>query len=124
VSYYYKGRQILKNLKTENFPLFMRKPMITEQQIRQRIRQILEEVVNNFLESQPETKTRQLKDNSKPEELGDPISDIEMNQRANETGSDSTSPTVSVKPGATQNGSDFTTGQKKANFSDKTKQAK
>ena len=95
--------------------------MITENQLRKHIRKVLEEEVNNFLDKE-ETATNQLRDASKPELIGDPMFDVEMNQMADELGSDeANAPTVAVVAGATKNGNGPTSGQRQANFKDKTK---
>lgn len=99
--------------------------MLSEQKLRSHIRNLLNEMVNNFLEKEKETTTKQLKDDSKSQVIGDPISDVSMNQMVNELGSDGkNAPTVSVKAGATKGGSNFNAGQHQANFSNKTIQAK
>jgi hypothetical protein len=46
------------------------------------------ESVNNFLKKQKETRTRQLNDDSEGQRLGDPLTDVKMNQMANDLGSD------------------------------------
>jgi len=97
---------------------------MNKQKLRGYIRQMLEESVNNFIEKEKETTTKQLKDTSKPEVLGDPL-EVELNQLANELGSDGkNAPTVAVKAGGVKGGNDFATGKHKANFSDKTDLAK
>lgn len=80
------------------------------------------ESTTNFLKKQPQFQTTQLGDNSKPEYLGDPLT-TDLNQMDGPTGSDSTKPTVSVKPGTQKGGNDSTTGQHKANFQPKTELA-
>lgn len=56
--------------------------------------------------------------------IGDPL-EVELNQQANELGSDGkNAPTVAVRPGKEKGGDDFHTGQRQANFSSKTSQAK
>lgn len=90
-------------------------------EFRKYIRKVLNEEVNNFLDKEKETDTKQLKDNSKSQNLGDPLSDVKMNQMADELGSDGTSaPTVSVTAGAEKGGEGFEVGQRQANFKDKT----
>jgi len=97
---------------------------MTPDQLRTHIRKVLNEAINNYIESQPKTKTKQLKNSSKSETLGDPL-DVKLNQKVNELGSDEkNAPTVAVKVGASKGGSDATAGQKKASFDAKTKQAK
>lgn len=114
---------MVENIK---FPTIYRKTLMnSHEKIRQQIRHILEEAINNFIKLQPETKTKQLKDNSKPLELGDPLTDVQMNQKANELGSDGrNAPAVSVQAGSTKGGSTSNTGQKTAKFTDKTRLAK
>ena len=98
--------------------------MGTEPEIRNYIRQVLTESVNNFIDKEEETATKQLDDASKPQDLGDPLTDVKMNTMANELGSDEkNAPTVSVKPGETKGGNGPETGQRKANFQDKTELA-
>ncbi len=98
--------------------------METEKEIRSYIRKIITEEINNFLKKELATATKQLEDNSKPTEIGDPF-DVKLNQMANELGSDGeNAPTVSVKAGAVKGGSKSTAGQHQANFDGKTKQAK
>lgn len=98
--------------------------MATEQKIRKYIRQVLSETVNNFLENEEATTTKQLDDNSKGRVLGDPLTDIKMNQMANELGSDGkNAPTVAVTSGAQKVGSEPEVGQRQANFKDKTSMA-
>jgi hypothetical protein len=99
---------------------------MSEQQLRRQIRQLLSETVNNFLDKEEETSTKKLTNPSpKPQVLGDPISDVEMNQLADEQGSDGTNaPTVAVKAGSTKSGTDFTAGKHKSSFQDKTTLAK
>lgn len=80
------------------------------------------ESVSNFLKSQSETTTKQLADNSKGQNLGDPL-DVKLNKMDGPTGSDSTEPTVSVKVGSPKGGSKPTAGQRQANFSTKTELA-
>jgi hypothetical protein len=105
-------------------PIYGESNQMTPDQLRAHIRNVLNEAVNNYIESQPETKTKQLKDNSKSQNLGDPM-DVKLNQQANEFGSDEkNAPTVSVKAGATKGGSNATAGQKKASFTAKTTLAK
>jgi hypothetical protein len=86
------------------------------------IRKSLEESINNFLDKEPATATKQLNDTSKLEVLGDPLFDVEMNQMAGELGSDEkNAPTVAVTPGGIKGGNGPVTGQHQANFKDKTK---
>jgi hypothetical protein len=103
----------------------MEKPFMTdEQKLRQHIRKVLNEEINNYLDKEEETNTRQLEDNSKPELIGDPL-DVELNQLADELGSDGDiAPAVAVKAGSVKGGNDFTTGQQQPQFADKTKLAK
>ena len=97
--------------------------MLTESTLRQLIRQSLVETISNFITPQEETNTKQLKNSSTPTKLGDAIEDVSMNQKADDLGSDgNNAPTVSVKPG-TSIGHGDSSGQKKAIFSNKTKQA-
>ncbi|PBQ34026.1 hypothetical protein CNR22_20335 [Sphingobacteriaceae bacterium] len=94
------------------------------QEIRNLVRKTLMEGVNNFLQKDAETNTKQLEDNSKAQEFGDPISDIKMNQMANELGSDGqNAQTVAVKVGEAKGGNGPESGQRKANFQDKTELA-
>lgn len=96
--------------------------MAIEKQIRKYIRQVLAEEINNFIDKEEETATKLLKDDSKFQSLGDPIADIEMNQLADELGSDgANAPTVSVTAGAEKVGHGLEAGQRQATFSDKTK---
>lgn len=82
------------------------------------------ESVCNFLKKPKETETKQLDDNSKHKILGDPLTDVKMNQNANELGSDGkNAPTVSVTPGSAKGGDNFEAGQHKAQFKDRTKLA-
>ena len=98
--------------------------MATEQEIRKYIRKVLSETVNNFLDKEEETNVKQLKDNSKSQNLGDPLSDVKMNQMANELGSDeANAPTVSVEAGSAKGGNGPKVGQRQANFKDKTRLA-
>ena len=100
--------------------------MITENQLREHIRKFLAESteINNFLDKEAATETKQLADNSKPQELGDPLFDVEMNQMADQLGSDeANAPTVAVIAGGTKGGNGPTTGQHQANFTGKTKLA-
>ena len=98
--------------------------MVTENQLRKHIRKVLEEEVNNFLDKEDATATKQLTNTSKPQELGDPISDVDMNQMADDQGSDeANAPTVAVTAGGIKGGSAPTAGQRKASFKDKTKLA-
>lgn len=92
-------------------------------QLRQLIHQTSNESVNNFLEKEPQTQTRQLDDNSKGEEIGDPISDVKMNQNDGKTGNDSTNPPVSTRAGKVKGGNGFEPGEAKAVFAGKTEQA-
>lgn len=95
--------------------------MTTKQEIREYIRKVLAESINNFIDIEEGTETKQLNDTSKSQSLGDPI-DIELNQMADELGSDGdNAPTVSVIAGAVKGGNGYNTGQHQANFSDKTK---
>lgn len=92
--------------------------------IRKFIQQTLQEAICNFIEPQKETKTEQLTDTSTPEVIGDPISDVKMNQMDHNLGSDGkNAQTTSVKAGNAKGGNDYTAGQRRAIFSDKTKQA-
>ena len=85
--------------------------------------QLAMESISNFIKPQPETATKQLDDNSKPQELGDPLFDIKMNQMADDQGSDeANAPTVAVTAGGTKGGNGPDAGQHQANFQDKTKQ--
>lgn len=94
---------------------------MTTNEFRKYIRKVLNEEVNNFLDKEKETDTKQLKDNSKSQNLGDPLSDVKMNQMADELGSDGdNSPTVFVTAGAENGGDGFEAGQRQANFKDKT----
>jgi hypothetical protein len=98
--------------------------MLTENKLRQYIRKSLEESINNFLDKEPATATKQLNDTSKPQELGDPLTDVKLNQMADDQGSDeANSPTVSVATGGKKGGNGPEAGQHKSNFSDKTKLA-
>jgi hypothetical protein len=107
------------------YPIYRKKTMLTERELRRLIRQTLKENISNFITPQKQTATKQLKDTSKSEIIGDPISDVKMNQNADNLGSyEANSPTVAVKAGATKGGKDYTTGQKQAKFSGKTTQAK
>lgn len=93
--------------------------------LRYTIRKAICEAVNNYLKHEPATHTKQLNGSTEGKIIGDPISDVKMNQQADNLGSDGkNAPTVSVKPGAAKGGTDFTAGQRAANFSDKTEQAK
>jgi hypothetical protein len=95
--------------------------MNAEQKIRNQIRKMIAESINNFIEKEEETTTKQLKDTSKSQVIGDPL-DVELNQMADETGTDEkNAPTVSVTTGAKKGGNDFNSGQHKANFAAKTK---
>ncbi|MFL5762949.1 MAG: hypothetical protein ACJ77K_03335 [Bacteroidia bacterium] len=118
--------ELLDNRKRKFFSYLLEtEPMLTEDKLRLYIRKFLQESINNFLDKEPATATKQLKDTSKSQVLGDPISDVELNQMADDQGSDGTNaPTVSVKAGATKGGNGPETGQKKVAFSDKTKQTK
>jgi hypothetical protein len=99
--------------------------MLTEQNLRKYIRKALRESINNFQEKEAETATKQLKDISKPQVIGDPLSDVKMNQKANELGSDkANAPTVAVAPGAKKGGNGPDTGKHQAKFSAKTKLVK
>lgn len=80
------------------------------------------ESVTNFLKKQPGTKTTKLADKSKPEYPDDPLK-VDLNQMDGPTGSDSTKPKVSVKAGVSKGGQTPTTGQRKANFHQKTELA-
>lgn len=98
--------------------------MMTEEKLRIHIRNVLNETVNNFLDKEEATKTKQIGDNTKSQVLGDPLTDVELNQNADELGSDGkNAPTVSVKPGSTKGGNGPTAGQSTAVFNDKTKLA-
>jgi hypothetical protein len=97
---------------------------MTEQRLRAYIRQVLNEEVNNYQEKQPETATKQLDDNSTDKDLGDPLTDVKMNQKADDLGSDGkNAPAVSVTAGSAKGGKTPTAGQHQTKFSDKTKQA-
>jgi hypothetical protein len=86
--------------------------------------QLAVESISNFIKPQPETATKQLADESKPEELGDPLFDVELNQMADDQGSDgANAPTVAVTAGGTKGGNGPDAGRHQANFTDKTKQA-
>jgi hypothetical protein len=86
--------------------------------------QLAIESISNFIKPQPETATKQLADESKPQELGDPLFDVEMNQMADDLGSDeANAPTVAVTAGGTKGGNGPEAGQHQANFKDKTKLA-
>jgi hypothetical protein len=100
--------------------------MTDSQKLRRHVRQVLEEQINNFLQHEEETDTKQLKNTApKSQVIGDPVSDVEMNQLADELGSDeANAPTVAVKARGSRGGTDFTTGQPQANFEDKTELAK
>ena len=98
--------------------------MATQEEIRKYIRKVINEEVNNFLKKEEETATMQLKDNSKSQNLGDPLSDVKMNQMASELGSDeANAPTVSVEAGSAKGGNGPEVGQRQANFKDKTNMA-
>lgn len=94
-----------------------------KEEIRTYIRQVLEEAICNFIKPQPETQTRQIEDDSESIELGDPLRDIKLNTMDGKTGSDSTSPTVSVTPGEARGGTDVAGGMRKPKFNPKTRQA-
>lgn len=95
--------------------------MDAQSALRKYIRSVLEESVNNFLDKEEATETNQLKDDSKPEVLGDPLFDIELNQMADNLGSDGDNlPTVSVVVGKIKGGNKPNAGQHQAVFSDKT----
>lgn len=80
------------------------------------------EAVSNFLKKQKQTETRQLDDHSESKELGDPISDVKMNQQGHELGSDGkNAPTVSVTAGQPKGGIGPDAGQRTAQFHDNTK---
>lgn len=97
---------------------------MTKIEFRKYIRKVLNEEVNNFLDKEKETATKQLANNSKSQVIGDPLTDVKMNQMADELGSDEqNAPTVAVTPGATKGGQGHETGQRQANFSAKTKLA-
>jgi len=81
------------------------------------------ESVNNFLDKEPGTETEQLDDSSKPQELGDPLKDIKMNQMTNLGSDGENAPTTAVKAGVVKGGNGYETGQRHANFQDKTEQA-
>lgn len=55
--------------------------------IRKYIRIVLEENINNFLDKEEETNTKQLTETSKSKVLGDPLN-VKLNQLADELGSD------------------------------------
>jgi hypothetical protein len=98
--------------------------MTSINEIRTLIRKVLNEEVNNFLDKEEETATKQLKDNSKSQVLGDPLIDVKMNQMANELGSDgNNAPTVAVTSGSEKGGNGPEVGQRQANFKDKTNMA-
>jgi hypothetical protein len=79
------------------------------------------ESVSNFLKKQKQTETKQLDDNSKDQDLGDPLTDVKMNEQADSLGSDGkNAPTVSVTAGTAKGGNGPETGQPKAQFHDKT----
>lgn len=100
--------------------------MTDSQKFRRHVRKVLQEQINNFLQHEEETDTKQLKNTAlKSQVIGDPISDVEMNQLADDQGSDGdNAPTVAVKAGGSKDAADFTTGQPQANFEDKTELAK
>jgi hypothetical protein len=98
--------------------------METEHEIRDYIRNVLTESINNFLEKEKGTAIKELDNNSKAQELGDPILDTKMNKMANELGSDGeNAPTVAVKAGSVKGGNGPEVGQRWANFKGKTDQA-
>jgi hypothetical protein len=67
-------------------------------------------------------KPKQLKDTSKPEVVGDPVEDVELNTMVDDAGSDEKAATaVAVKPGATKGGNGPTAGQANPKFTSKTK---
>ena len=85
-------------------------------EFRKKIRKMIADNINNLLEKQEETATKQSKDASNSQVLGEPL-DVKMNQRADETGSDEqNAPTVAVSAGAKKTGTDPSEGQAKANF--------
>ena|ERR1700744_17650 len=97
--------------------------MNAQTEMRKYIRKLLQESINNFIDKEEQTNTKQLKDTSAPQMLGDPLN-VELNQMADELGSDeANSPTVSAIAGEAKGGNEPTTGQHKAVFSDKTKLA-
>jgi hypothetical protein len=95
--------------------------MTDEQKLRQHIRKVLNEEINNYLDKEEETNTKQLADTSKPQLIGDPIEDVELNQLADDLGSDGDiAPAVAVKAGPVKGGNDFTAGQPQPQFAEKT----
>jgi hypothetical protein len=66
-------------------------------------------------------KPKQLSDTSEPKLIGDPLTDVDLNQMENESGSDEDAATaVAVKAGAPKAENDLTKGQRKTNFLSKT----
>lgn len=59
-------------------------------------------------------------DSSKPQLIGDPLTDVELNTMVDETGSDGKiAAATEVKAGPDQGGNDYSAGQHKPNFTSK-----
>jgi len=92
--------------------------------LRKYIRKMIAENINNFLKKEGEAATKQLKDTSKSQVVGDPL-EVKLNQMADEAGSDEkNAPTVSVKAGGKKRGNGPNTGQHQAKFSSRTELTK
>ncbi len=92
-----------------------------EKILRDYIRKVLQEQVNNFLDKEEETDTKELDVASNKENLliGDPL-DVELNQLADNLGSDGKiAPALTVKAGSEKGRSDYNAGQKQAVFNGK-----
>lgn len=98
---------------------------MAENELVNKVRAILSETEakkpNNFLDKEEATNTKQLSNNSESQVIGDPLTDVKMNQLADDQGSDGdNAPTVSVTTGAETNSNDEHNGQKKPVFHAKT----